>query len=83
MYLNPEGLLESPRRAQPNPGSAGRNPDTVRPILDTFGALKLLAIATSGAENEIDCGASELLEFGIVFTLTDSCQATIEGVSRQ
>jgi len=35
-------------------------------------------IATSGPENEIDCGASQSLELGIVFMLTDSCQPTVE-----
>ena len=37
----------------------------------------------SGPENEIDSSASQSLELGIVFMLTDSCQPTVEDVSRQ
>jgi hypothetical protein len=39
--------------------------------------------AVRGAENEIDRGASQSLELGIAFMLTDSCQAAVEDVSRQ
>jgi hypothetical protein len=34
-------------------------------------------------KNEIDCGAGQALEFGIAFRLADSCQQSVEDVSRQ
>jgi hypothetical protein len=50
----------------------------LRSVLRALGHM-----ATSRPENEIDCGASQSLEVGIAFLLTDSCQPTVEDVSRQ
>jgi hypothetical protein len=84
MYFN---LFRAAWTGAENP----RNLDTVRRIVDTAilsgcvraGRELLVHIATSGPENEIDSGASQSLELGIVFMLTDSCQPAVEDVSRQ
>src|ERR1700722_2902832 len=42
-----------------------------------------MSIAANVPENEVDGGASQSLELGIVFMLADSCQQAVEDVSRQ
>jgi hypothetical protein len=80
------GIVSAASRGERDSSSgagAGRRvmPVTTRHILGSS-AISLFG-AGARAENKIDCGASQSLELGIVFMLTDSCQPTVEDVSRQ
>jgi hypothetical protein len=47
-------------------------------ILDGWNETTLLGhIATNVPENDVDGSASQSLEFGIIFMLTDSCQQAV------
>src|SRR5277367_1871992 len=85
MYFN---LFRAAWTGAKNP----RNLDTVRRIVGTAilsgcvragRELLMCTLLRAVPKNEIDCGASQSLELGIVFMLTDSCQPAVEDVSRQ